>query len=93
MLILTVGTAVSCSKAENSVREILQAKADEKPVADAGKITHKAEEALEFCVENKMNTDFCILVDMSLHSGVKRFFVWDFHQKRRRKLYKTQNLV
>lgn len=38
----------------------------------------KAEEALEFCTSGKFNTDFCILIDMSLHSGINRFFVWDF---------------
>ncbi|MBI1837019.1 MAG: murein L,D-transpeptidase catalytic domain family protein [Flavobacteriia bacterium] len=34
--------------------------------------------ALKFCKEQKMNEDFCILIDMSLHSGKKRFYVWDF---------------
>lgn len=42
------------------------------------KTRQKAKEALDFCVENKFNTDFCILIDMSLHSGINRFFVWDF---------------
>jgi hypothetical protein len=27
-----------------------------------------------------MNTDFCFLVDMSIHSGKYRFFVWDFNK-------------
>lgn len=27
-----------------------------------------------------MNTSFCVLIDMSLHSGVKRFLVWDFNE-------------
>lgn len=38
----------------------------------------KAKEALEFCKSKRMNQDFCILVDMGIHSGRKRFFVWDF---------------
>lgn len=38
----------------------------------------KAIEALSFCACNKMNTDICLLADMSLHSGIKRFVVWDF---------------
>ena len=38
----------------------------------------KAKEALEFSTSNKMNEDFCILIDMGIHSGKKRFFVWDF---------------
>jgi hypothetical protein len=38
----------------------------------------KAQEALDFCKVKNFNTDFCILIDMSLHSGVSRFVVWDF---------------
>ena len=38
----------------------------------------KATEALAFCESNKLNLDFCILVDMQLHSGKNRFFVYDF---------------
>ncbi len=49
-----------------------------KPEMDSGKIKNKAEEALRFCRSESFNTDFCILIDMSLHSGLKRFFVWDF---------------
>lgn len=52
--------------------------AEKKPKADLSRIKIKAEEALQFCTSRKFNTDFCILIDMSLHSGVKRFFVWDF---------------
>lgn len=53
-----------------------------KPEIDAAKLTKKAEEALQFCKDNKMNTDYCILIDMSLHSGVKRFFIWNFKEKK-----------
>jgi len=38
----------------------------------------KSIEALEFCKQHDYNQDFCILIDMSIHSGKKRFFVWDF---------------
>lgn len=39
---------------------------------------HKAMEAKTFCKMKSLNTNYCILIDMSLHSGVKRFMVWDF---------------
>lgn len=42
------------------------------------RLQEKARLALEYCKKGKMNTDFCILVDFSLHSGKQRFFVWDF---------------
>ena len=40
----------------------------------------KANEALEFCKSRRMNKEFCVLIDMGIHSGRKRFFVWDFRR-------------
>jgi hypothetical protein len=37
----------------------------------------KAKTAKDYCVKNNMNLDVCILVDMQIHSGKKRFFLWD----------------
>jgi len=45
-------------------------------------IRSKAKKSLEFCKTQNFNTDFCILIDMSLHSGMKRFFVWDFKKEK-----------
>jgi hypothetical protein len=45
---------------------------------DSLKVKEKAQEAFEFCEKNKYNTSFCILIDMSVHSGLNRFVVWDF---------------
>ncbi len=53
-----------------------------RPVADSVKIRKKAEEALQFCRKQNFSTDFCLLIDMSLHSGLKRFFVWDFKKNK-----------
>jgi len=49
-----------------------------KPKIDSSKTNQKAKEALQFCKAKNFNTDFCILIDMSLHSGLKRFFIYDF---------------
>lgn len=69
---------ISCSKSkknaiEKSKTEIISV---QKPVEKNYAI--KAAEAHEFIKKNKMNEDFCILIDMEIHSGKKRFFVWDF---------------
>jgi hypothetical protein len=40
----------------------------------------RATEAKTFCLRNKMNTDICLLADMSIHSGKKRMVVWDFNK-------------
>jgi hypothetical protein len=42
----------------------------------------KAKQALKFCQAENFNQDFCILIDMSLHSGVKRFIVWNFKKNK-----------
>ena len=33
----------------------------------------KREEALSFCKKNNLDTKYCILIDMSIHSGKKRY--------------------
>ena len=42
------------------------------------RLKEKAKESLAYCKENNMNTDFCILIDMKIHSGKNRMFVWNF---------------
>ncbi len=41
----------------------------------------KIQEALSFCKKNDMDTSTCIFVDMSVHSGKNRLFVYDFQKK------------
>ncbi len=45
-------------------------------------INEKAGEALSFCKANEYNTDFCILIDMKIHSGKYRMFIYDFNEKK-----------
>ena len=44
-------------------------------------INEKAKEALAFCKAKAYNTDFCILIDMKIHSGKYRMFVYDFNKQ------------
>lgn len=54
---------------------------DNKPeMTTQSQLSQKAAEARIFCEQNNLNTDFCVLVDMRIHSGKHRFFVWDFKQ-------------
>ncbi len=46
------------------------------------RIMEKAQEALVFCKANAYNTDFCVLVDMKIHSGRYRLFVYRFHPQK-----------
>ena len=52
----------------------------ERKSVDIQKTRLKAKEAFIFCKSMDFNTDFCILIDMSIHSGLNRFFVWDFNR-------------
>lgn len=68
--------------ADNSVSENEKTSEIIKPELDLIKTKKKAEEALVFCKSKKLNTDICILIDMSLHSGVSRFIIWDFKEQK-----------
>jgi hypothetical protein len=46
-------------------------------------------EALTFCKQNQFNHDFYFLVDLSIHSGKNRFFIYDFKNQK----VVNQNLV
>lgn len=49
-----------------------------KPKTNFVKLENKAKEALAFCKKNDYNQDYCLLIDMSIHSGLNRFYVYDF---------------
>ncbi len=55
---------------------------ESRPTLNLTKTTEKAKEALQFCIDENFNTDFCILADMSLHSGIKRMVVWSFKENK-----------
>lgn len=84
-VILTCCCLLSCSdqsgKGNHQTSASPNIRIEKKPEADLSEITAKAEEALQFCTSKKLSTDFCILIDMGLHSGVKRMFIWDFQKK------------
>lgn len=47
---------------------------------DIGPIKTKAAQAKTYCKTKKLNTRFFLLVDLKRHSGLKRFYVWDFEK-------------
>ena len=49
--------------------------------------TVDTKELYSYCKENKLNTDYCILVDFSRYSGVNRFYIYSF--KENKILYKS----
>lgn len=71
-LILLLFSLVSCHGVKDNTEQITKEES-------LDRLEEKAEAALIFCKENKMNTDFCILIDMKIHSGKNRMFVWNFN--------------
>ena len=53
---------------------LLSLKTDPKTVE---RLKQKSKEAITFCKASGYNTEFCILIDMNIHSGKKRAFLWD----------------
>ncbi|MDB5159403.1 MAG: peptidase [Mucilaginibacter sp.] len=47
---------------------------------DLKRTQQKAKQALAFCKAKGYSTNYCILIDMSLPSGMKRFMVWDYRK-------------
>ena len=50
------------------------------PALDTTLIQNKAREAKQYCRKHALNTSWCLLADMSWHSGLPRLMVWDFEQ-------------
>jgi hypothetical protein len=44
-------------------------------------------EALQYCKRNNLNQDTFFLIDLGMHSGLKRFFVYDFKGNKVSKAY------
>ena len=40
------------------------------------------EDAIKYCKSNKLNTSFYFLIDLSVHSGIKRFYLCDFSKQK-----------
>lgn len=68
ILVLTFLSFICCNNAKV-----------ESPVKD---YSSKNEEALQFCKENNFNEDYYFLLDLSIHPGKNRFFVYDFKGKK-----------
>lgn len=48
-------------------------------LSTSNRLQIKADLAEAYCEKNGFNTDFCILIDMSIHSGKNRLFVYNFN--------------
>ena len=84
---LSILSILSCSNSNNKDTEtfLKQASDTSSPVdlasnyeLDIVRLKQKAKEALDYSKNHSMNTNYCILIDMDIHSGRNRMFLWDF---------------
>lgn len=64
---------LSCGKSAEKIEDLSEVSRDYSTF-------HK--EALAFCKEKKFSEDYYFLIDLSVHSGRNRFFVYDFLEKK-----------
>lgn len=79
LLLITTTSFIMCSSTNdsNTNGEKIDKELAEKQAAFA-RLKAKADTAKTYCKQKGFNTDYCILIDFSIHSGKNRFFVWDF---------------
>lgn len=70
----------SVSKTKHKTDSILR----EKPRSEIKAVDYSDyfKEAKQYCKSNNLNQDKFILIDLGVHSGLKRFYVYDFQQKK-----------
>jgi len=77
LIIISIGILalfLSCAKSDQILNPI---------TSDSERI----DEALTYCSANNFNEDFCVLIDMSIHSGKKRLFILNLKTKEIEKSY------
>lgn len=90
-LILLCVFGFSCNK-ENKTTAVSENKHNtevvltEKPRVEINYANYY-KEAYQYCIKNNLNQSKFILIDLGLHSGYKRFFVYDFKKNKTSKSY------
>jgi hypothetical protein len=74
LLLLITTPIIGCNSSSTENTE------PERPSINIKATKAKAQQAMQFCKSKSYNSNFCILIDMSLHSGVKRLMIWDFER-------------
>jgi len=74
--IISLGISLGCSSCSKDIKQ------SKETLVDQTKVHRQAELAQRYCEENNMNTHFGILIDMSIHSGKNRFYLYDYNEKK-----------
>lgn len=79
ILLLSSISFVMCKTNDNKKEEKMDKEKAERDIAFE-RLKTKADSAKIYCKKKGFSTKYCILIDFSIHSGKKRFFVWDFEK-------------
>ena len=93
-MIFAIGLALILSCNQKDKKEIVVSKNEHKKETVSEKkpqiefnYSNYYQEAQQYCKTNNLNQNKFILIDLGLHSGLKRFFVYDFKKKEVSKSY------
>ncbi|MBS7252609.1 murein L,D-transpeptidase catalytic domain family protein [Flavobacterium branchiicola] len=87
--IICLGLSFSCNK-EKKEADVFKSENKTEIVSIEKPLVNYSDyyrEAVQYCKTNKLNQNKFILIDLGLHSGYKRFFVFDFKKKEISKSY------
>jgi len=95
LFVVSLMLLFSCTKKQESQASIVEVKERkevsqiEKPRSEIKDIDYSQyfQKAKQYCKNNNLNQSKFILIDLGLHSGLKRFFIYDFQQKKIIKSY------
>lgn len=77
--LLLFAVSISCQKAKSEVKVKTESIVENKKSID---YTSYFNEAQQYCEENNLNKKLFFLIDLGVHSGLKRFFVYDLKDKK-----------
>ncbi|OMQ11166.1 murein L,D-transpeptidase catalytic domain-containing protein [[Flexibacter] sp. ATCC 35103] len=90
--IISFVLVLSCKNNKKELREAsvfnaektIENASDKKPRNEIKDIDYNAyyKEAQQYCKRNNLNQDQFFLIDLGIHSGLKRFFVYDFKKNK-----------
>ncbi|PXY45554.1 murein L,D-transpeptidase catalytic domain-containing protein [Flavobacterium hydrophilum] len=92
IFIIFVALFYSCNPKEDKQKNV-SANESKSEIAAKDKLTAEIDynnyykEAQQYCKNNNLNQNQFILIDLGVHSGLKRFFVYDFTNKEISKSY------
>ncbi len=79
VLFASIGILILVDNTQSSLLISRSSKSAQQEI-DLSVLRSKAAEAKKYCTSKGLNNNFYFLVDLKRHSGLKRFYIWDFQK-------------